>query len=179
MGNSLQDQLLKAGMVNKKKVQSAKKAKHKQKVNAKKGEMTEAELAKIQAEKVRQEKAEKDRLLNQQKNEQAQQKAIQAQIRQLIEVNRINNAEGETAYNFTDQKKIKRIYITDALIDALSSGSLSVATLDDQYHLIPKAVAEKIQQRDESVIVVLNEKTEAVDEDDPYAAYQIPDDLMW
>jgi len=27
--------------------------------------------------------------------------------------------------------------------------------------------------------VQLNTPTEAPDEDDPYAAYQIPDDLMW
>lgn len=180
MSNSLQDQLLKAGMINKKKAQSAKKAKHKQKVKAQPGETSEAELAKQRVEKARLEKTEKDRQLNQQRNEQAELKAINAQIRQLIETNRLTAIEGEVAYNFTDQKKIKRIYITDALINDLSRGSLAVASLDEKYHLIPKGVAEKIKQRDESYVIVLNEKQEEIDdEDDPYADFKIPDDMMW
>ncbi len=180
MSNSLQDQLLKAGMINKKKAQSAKKAKHQQKVQAKKGELTEAQLAKQRAEKAKKEKIEKDRLLNQQRNEQAKQKAIVAQIRQIIQTNRLTDTEGETAYNFTDQKIIKRIYITEALINDLSRGSLAVALMDDQYHLIPKGAAEKIRQQDESYIIVLNDQAEdADDEDDPYADFKIPDDMMW
>ncbi|MDG2036322.1 MAG: DUF2058 family protein [Pseudomonadales bacterium] len=44
-------------------------------------------------------------------------------------------------------------------------------------------MAEKIKQRDESYVVMLNESNssgtnEAV-EDDPYADFKIPDDLMW
>ena len=35
-------------------------------------------------------------------------------------------------------------------------------------------------QRDAQVIVLLNRNESVeVDEDDPYADYQIPDDLMW
>ena len=37
----------------------------------------------------------------------------------------------------------------------------------------------KIQERDPKRIVQLNTQIEEVDADDPYAAYQIPDDLMW
>jgi uncharacterized protein YaiL (DUF2058 family) len=52
--------------------------------------------------------------------------------------------------------------------------------LGGEYELLPAAAAEKIMQRDASVIVLLNRDERAtVDEDDPYADYQIPDDLMW
>lgn len=37
----------------------------------------------------------------------------------------------------------------------------------------------KIQERDPSRILLLNTHVEEADEDDPYAAYKIPDDLMW
>ena len=62
----------------------------------------------------------------------------------------------------------------------LSSGRLAIAKLDERYELVPMAVAEKIKQRDEQCIILRehNEKQE-VDENDPYADYQIPDDLMW
>jgi uncharacterized protein len=50
----------------------------------------------------------------------------------------------------------------------------------NDYELLPAAAAEKIMQRDALVIVLLNRNEQAaVDEDDPYASYQIPDDLMW
>jgi len=45
--------------------------------------------------------------------------------------------------------------------------------------VIPREAALKIQERDPRRIVQLNVQTEAPDADDPYAAYQIPDDLMW
>ena len=41
-------------------------------------------------------------------------------------------------------------------------------------------VAEKIRQRDDAPILVLNERgAQDVDEDDPYKDFPIPDDLMW
>jgi len=41
-------------------------------------------------------------------------------------------------------------------------------------------VAEKIRQRDqESFIYIAENASQEVEEDDPYADYQIPDDLMW
>jgi uncharacterized protein YaiL (DUF2058 family) len=57
---------------------------------------------------------------------------------------------------------------------------LAVARLDDGYRLIPKQVAEKILQRDATAIVTLHDKSEAASPDDDfYADYKIPDDLMW
>jgi hypothetical protein len=60
--------------------------------------------------------------------------------------------------------------------------------LGGSYELLPSQAAEKIMQRDAQVIVLLNRNDsvgmdesgdESGDEDDPYADYQIPDDLMW
>ena len=52
--------------------------------------------------------------------------------------------------------------------------------LGDGYELVPTVVAEKIRQREESAVLLLNERgNNAVDEDDPYKDFPIPDDLMW
>jgi uncharacterized protein YaiL (DUF2058 family) len=62
----------------------------------------------------------------------------------------------------------------------LSNGFLAIVHHAGGYEVIPREAALKIQERDPQRIVQLNVKKEEVAaEDDPYAAYQIPDDLMW
>ena len=122
----------------------------------------------------------RDRELNKQQQAEAEKKAIRAQIVQLIRMNRLDRRQGDVAYQFTDGTKIKKIYITQQLQDDLIKGRLAITRMDEQYELLPAAAAQKIMQRDEGCIVLLNTRSQAeVDEDDPYADYQIPDDLMW
>ena len=177
MSNALKEQLLKAGLADAKKLKAVKKAKHQEKVQAGKNKVVVNE-ASLLAEQARQQQVERDRALNQQKQAELQRKAIAAQVKQLINNNTIA-ANGELAYNFTDGKLVKRLYVNPKLHDELSRGLLAIAKQDEHYYLVPAAVAEKIQQRQSESIVVLNIKQQQVDEDDPYADYQIPDDLMW
>ena len=44
---------------------------------------------------------------------------------------------------------------------------------------MPVEVAKKIEQRDEQAIIVLFSDATNSTEDDEYAEYEIPDDLMW
>jgi uncharacterized protein YaiL (DUF2058 family) len=179
VSKSLQDQLLGAGLVDKKKAKQVKKDKRKSDKVQRKSKEKAVDEVKLQAEQARQEKIERDRQLNQERQAAAEEKAIQAQIIQLIEHHRITK-QGETAYNFTDGKTIKKIYIDDTLTGQLSRGQIALVRNGDDYELVPKVVAEKIAQRNDSFIVVANEKQDnADDEDDPYADYPIPDDLMW
>ncbi len=176
---SLQDQLLKTGIVDKKKVKKVRLAKHIQTKKQPKGQI-QVDENKLQAEKALAERTAKDRVMNQEKQLKAEVKAVQAQIIQLIKVNAIDCQNGEISYQFTDANIISKIYVTQTLQKQLSEGIVAIAKLGDDYHLVPAIVAEKIIQRDASYIVVLNDnlKTET-DEDDPYADYQIPDDLIW
>ena len=174
--SSLKDQLLNAGLVSKKQAQQAGKQKHRQKQQ---GQDTEAQQAKLRAEQARKEKAERDRELNRQRQQAAEEKAIAAQIKQLIETNRISMADGETPYNFTDGSKIKKLYVTELQSTQLSKGILAIVRLGEGYALVPFKVAERIAQRDETIVLVLHQGGDEIDEDDPYADYQIPDDLMW
>ena len=50
------------------------------------------------------------------------------------------------------------------------------------YELVSKPVADRITHRDAECIIINEDsiKTEqSQDEDDPYADYKIPDDLIW
>lgn len=181
MGNSLFDQLKKSGLVDEKKARKAKQGKYLGKKNKpKKGSVEPVNEAKLMAQKAHAEKVERDRELNQQHKEKAQQKAIFAQIKQLIETNRIEDRDGDIAYNFSDGSVVKRIHVSQRIHNHLTSGRLAIAKLGEGYELVPVPVADKIRQRDPQYIIQSEPSVELpVDEDDPYADYKIPDDLMW
>jgi uncharacterized protein YaiL (DUF2058 family) len=176
---SLQDQLLQAGLVDKKKAQKLNKEQRKEAKVRHKGPQ-QPDAIKEQAKRVVQEKADRDRQLNKEQQAEADKRAIKAQIVQLIQMNRVVRERGDIAYQFKDGTAIKKMYVTGQLQRDLINGRLAIAKLADDYELLPAAAAEKIMQRDASVIVLLNrDERTTVDEDDPYAQYQIPDDLMW
>ena len=177
MGNSLQDQLLKAGLANKKQALKARKAQHnkqKQK-SAGKLEKNETELL---VEKTREEQVAKDRELNRIKQAEAEAKAVQAQIKQLIDLNKIEE-RGDVEFSFTHGSNIKSLALQTHHKDALVIGKLAIVNLNSQYAIVPTAVADKIAQRDESLLVLRNTASEDTDTTDDYAEYQVPDDLMW
>ncbi|MFO7593791.1 MAG: DUF2058 domain-containing protein [Pseudomonadota bacterium] len=178
---SLQDQLLKAGLVDKKQANKAKQSKQKQAKLKRKNKVETVDEAKLAAEKAHAEKVERDRQLNLQRKEEAEQRAITAQIRQLIEMNRQEKGAGDIAYNFTDGSKVTHIYVDERQQRQLSNGHLAIVRLDDMYEIVPTTVSEKIAMRDESYLVYCNRGKEetVVDEDDPYAEFEVPDDLMW
>ena len=178
MGNSLQDQLLKAGVIDKQKAQKANgERRKKQKLKYKGAASTDktAEAARLaQAEKIA-----RDQQLNRQKQEEAERRAIAAQIRQLIELNRVARDDGETPYNFVDDKKVRTIYVSDEVHARLSHGQQAIVRFDDGYEVVPVAVADKISERDSSVVIAGNQASAEAEEDDAYADYKVPDDLMW
>jgi uncharacterized protein YaiL (DUF2058 family) len=179
MALSLRDQLLKAGLVNEKQAKQAGKEKQKQQRLEQKGHIEKDESQKLAAQQVMAEKAARDQELNRQQQQKVEQKARSAQIKQLIEVSRLPKLTGEDYYNFVDDKKVKRLSVNALMRNKLSSGSLAIVRHAGGYEVIPREAALKIQERDAQRVVLLNTPTEAPDADDPYAAYQVPDDLMW
>ncbi|OHC29318.1 MAG: nucleoprotein/polynucleotide-associated enzyme [Pseudomonadales bacterium RIFCSPHIGHO2_02_FULL_60_43] len=179
MALSLRDQLLKAGLVNEKQAKQAGKQQHKQQRLVHKGQAEKDESQKLAAQQAMAEKAARDQELNRQQQEKIEQKARAAQIKQLIEVSRLPKLTTEDYYNFVDDKKVKRLSVNTLMRNKLSSGSLAIVRHGGAYEVIPREAALKIQERDPQRVVLLNMPTEAPDADDPYAAYQVPDDLMW
>lgn len=178
MANSLQDQLMKSGLSDKKKARHAKQQKREEANRAKRGDI-ELEDPAERARSQRAEKAEKDRQLEEQRKATQREREIVAQVRQLIESNRLARGDGEQTYQFVQDRKIKKIYVNALQHRQLSNGLIALVALGERYELVPTVVAEKIRQRDEGAILVLNDRNAGDDEDDPYADYPIPDDLMW
>jgi len=181
MANSLFDQLKKSGLVDKNRAQKSKRDQYKnKKQKSKKSSVFERDTTTLLAEQAHTEKVERDRLLNQQKKEVTERNAITAQIKQLIESNAIKDCDGDIAYNFTDANVIRRIYISEKTHRHITSGLIAIAKLARGYELVPAVVAEKLKQRDKHCIINSSHITETeLDEDDPYADYKVPDDLMW
>ncbi|HCI4239207.1 TPA: DUF2058 domain-containing protein [Klebsiella pneumoniae] len=152
---TLQEQMLKAGLVSSKKMAKVQRT---------------AKKSRVQAREARE----------------AVEENKKAQVKQLIEMNRITVARGDIGFNFTDNNLIKKIMVDKPTQTQLINGRLAIARLavdnkpEGEYAIIPAVVAEKIAQRDASSIVLHSALSQdEQDEDDPYADFKVPDDLMW
>ncbi|WP_238946803.1 DUF2058 domain-containing protein [Seongchinamella unica] len=182
MVGSLKDQLLKAGLTDEKKARQMEKEKRKQARVARSSGVELVNEAKAAARQALAEKAERDRALNQARNSKAERKAINAQIKQLIETNKLATGKGDIGFNFTDGKKVKKVYVSPMEQKQLSAGRLAIVKQGDKYEIVPWPVAEKIAERDSSRVIDCTDSSEPElneEEKDWYKDYEIPDDLMW
>jgi uncharacterized protein len=185
VASSLQEQLLKAGLVSQ---QKAKQTKTEKRKDAKtRGQVADpvAEERHRRAEQAQAEKAERDRVLNRERQEAARRAALANELRQLIHAHRVTRDRGEVAFNFADGKALKRIYVSPEQQLGLADGRLAVVRQDRFYELIPGEIAERVRTRDPDLVVVQNQRqpepvVEPTSEaEDPYAGYEVPDDLTW
>jgi uncharacterized protein YaiL (DUF2058 family) len=179
MANSFGDQFLKAGLVNKSRLNEAKKSKSKQEKLKHKQKIEVIDEAVEAARQAAAEKTARDRELNRRQKEDLERRAVQAQVRQLIELNRLPRDDGEVGYNFQDGESVRKIFVTEDIRDKLAHGLLAIVRFDGGYEVIPSIVAQKIMQRDAACIVSQSPNRQESGEDDPYADYKVPDDLMW
>lgn len=179
--NALQAQLLKAGLIDAKQAKKTNKQnQHAKKTGQNDQQQLQAELAKAKSDKQA-----KDHALNQEKQQRLEQKSLMANIIQMIKQYQIKEIDGEIGYQFIDESKIKKIYVNQQVYNAIVSGSLVVAKIitpqPTQYALIPQALAKRIEAKMTGYIIGLQQQQQdqTTDEEDAYADYVIPDDLMW
>ena len=180
MGSSLQDQLLQAGLATEKQAKQPKAGKgpkQQQKKGQRGPELSDSAKA---AQQAMAEKAERDRELNERRKQKAERKALRAQVKQLIDDNRLHRGEAELGYHFEDNGKVRKLYVTPGQQQQLARGQLDIVRFDGCYDLVPAEVARRIAERDAACVIPRRqEEARTADPDDPYAAYQVPDDLMW
>ena len=138
MGNPFQDQLLKAGLVNKKQANKVKREKHLNRKQKKKDASSEI-TAKARQEQAAQ--ADRNRELNRLRAEEKVQGELRAQVKQLIEKNKLERDDYGEAYHFVEQNKIERIFVSAEMIEQLSRGQLGIVKLGDRYEVVPAKVA--------------------------------------
>jgi len=168
---TLQEQMLKAGLVTSKKMAKVQRTAKKSRAQVREAREAVEENKKAQIER--------DKQLSEQQKQAALSKEYKAQVKQLIEMNRIDISRGDIGFNFTDNNLIKKI-----VVDKLTQAQLISLVVDNsgvsEYAIIPASVADKIAQRDANSIVLNSALSqEEQDEDDPYADFKVPDDLMW
>ncbi len=181
---SLQDQLLKAGLTTKQKTRQAnvdKRKKNKQKRSGVQHGDSLQEQVQHDLIKAKADKQAKDNELNEQKQLELAAKERVLRIKQILTHHQIKNVAGDNDYNYTFNTTIKKLPLDEVTHKALVNGQLALCGLDDVTYIVTRETAKKLGELDKNIILVQNDKAleEEIDEDDPYADYQIPDDMMW
>ena len=166
MGLSLQEQLLKAGVVDKKQVKQAAHEKRLQNKKKKKSGVSPSENAKIRLQQQQAELAKQHQKLNAEREQQKQRKADQAAAKQLIKTSQLPLEEGDVIYRYVAAGKIKQIYVNQEVADKLATGRLGLAMGDKGAALIPADTVLKVIKRDESSILLYNDPAQ-IEEDYP------------
>jgi uncharacterized protein len=184
VANSLQEQLLKAGLVNQQKAKQTKTDKRKEAKARSQAPDPEALERQRRAAEAQAEKARRDLELNRERQEAAQRSALANEMRQLIHAHRITRDHAELAFNFADGKALRRIFVTPEQQRRLADGRLAVVRQDQFYELIPADIADRVQARDPGRVVARHQTPPeaakpTAETEDPYAGFEVPDDLMW
>jgi len=179
MIKSIQEQLVSAGLIDKKKAKKLKTEQHK--LSRKNRGSAVPQNTREDFREASRKGAERDRELNRQRQAKNEQKAVAAQIRQIVHANRLPREEGDdTLFNFVVQGKVRKIYVNQETRERISTGKLAIVELDGQYDLIPSNLVEKLRKRSETCIVFYNDpQTQDKPAEDDYSDYKVPDDLIW
>ncbi|MGB1262647.1 MAG: DUF2058 domain-containing protein [Cognaticolwellia sp.] len=181
---SLQDQLLKAGLTTKQKARQAnsdKRKKSKQKRSGVQVGETLQEQVKQDLAKAKEEKLARDNALNNDKKQALASKEQALRILQILQHHQVTKVNGEAEFNYTFNNKIKKLFVDAVTHKALVNGRLALCGVDDSTYIVTAETADKVASLDSTVILLQNTKVEdeVIAEDDPYAEFQIPDDMMW
>ncbi len=182
MRNALQEQLLKAGLAKKGKVDQV----AREQVRQRQGKAASSvDPGMSEAEKARREKVERDRAIAAERKAQVEVRERLAQARQIIEQNRVV-ARGEDLYRFTDGAAIRSVPADAATRVQLAKGAFVVVRDgSDGYAVIPKAAGDKVAMRDPALIVVDHSgqapvtAADSSDDEAHYSRFPVPDDLIW
>ncbi len=195
MANSLQEQLIKAGLADQAQARTRKstpkpaghtprragKPKPARKPVAARSprprdpalEQERRELRAMEQERIRQDK----QALEAAREKQQRRERVRAFLLQHQQ----NDRNGDIAFNFQADRRIRRLYVTAPQRDALQRGALQVAVLGKRDFLIEAALAEQVLALDAELFLydATRITEDAPAEDDPYKDYAVPDDLMW
>lgn len=176
MSMSLRDQLLQAGLVNKRQAKETERQLRQQQrerqqlPKEKRATASDAELASQRAQRA---KTARDQELSRQQKEQADKRARHAQIEQLIQQNCLPRPQTDDRYNFVDGNKIRSIPADHFVRERLSRGEIAIVRRNGGYELVPAEIAARIRERDERAVIGCGVAHDATPPDD------VPDDLMW
>jgi uncharacterized protein YaiL (DUF2058 family) len=175
---------MQAGLVTEKQVKQAEQHKHRQDFRDRKQvgkkDRDQREVARqAEQERVAAAKAAKDAELNRKREEKAAAKARWAEIRQLVEQNRIAKPESDEYYNFTMYGKIGRVAVDGPLRERIIRGEVGIVRCDGRYELLPQEAVARVKEREPRAVATPATEQSNTAVDDAYKDFVVPDDLMW
>ena len=183
-GLSLREQLLQAGLVSEKQVKQAEQSQKRQnftdrKQVSKKDRNFREEQRQAELQQQAAAKAAKDAALNLKRAEKAAAKARWAEIRQLVEQNRIAKPESDDYYHFVINGKVGRIPVDASLRERIVRGEIAIVRCDGHYELLPAETGQRVKEREPRAVVNTSDKVESTPVDEAYKDFVVPDDLIW
>jgi len=181
MGETLQEQLRRLGLVKKEEAEAKKREKHQQlKANkAKKGGPPVVDENALLAQEAQRQKAARTQELNRQREEKLRQREENIRVQQLVAAHALPRPANGVAYRFADQGKIFRVFVEKTVIDQLSRGKAAIVRHGEGYAVVPAVIARQLREINPALVAFLNDNSKEAKDDDPYAEYAVPDDLDW
>jgi len=185
MADSLRDQLLKSGLVQKLKseakpprpAENAKPPRAAEKTRPPAGSAarqtrSEMDLAAAYAQRARQEREEREREQRDAERAAREKKERKQKLSALLDGKALNAADAELPRHFPHGNKIRRVYCTKDQLAQLNRGELGVVQVAGRYLLVMRDIALQAQAIQPETLVLLCDPNEAADDD-------VPADLMW
>ncbi|MDR3385575.1 MAG: DUF2058 family protein [Rudaea sp.] len=183
MADSLRDQLLKSGLVQKFKSETRpeRPSRQPQPVRAPKPPRVSAprapansdvDLARAYALRARQEKDERERIQREAESAAREKKERKQKLAAVLDGKALNSAEADVPRHFPHGNKIRRVYCTPDQLSRLNRGELAVVQLAGRYLLVHREIANQAHEIQAESLVLLCDP-DAPGEDD------VPADLVW
>jgi hypothetical protein len=104
-----------------------------------------------------------------------------AQLRRLVKARRLDRSKAAVPYRFTSGRRIKEVTVTEEQQGRLARGEAAVVNVEGHYDVVPADCVAEVRALDEKAIVVFNEPGagDSSGDGDPYTDHPVPDDLTW
>jgi len=108
----------------------------------------------------------------------AERKRIKAQIKAIIDADKLDEIKGDFSHSYVVGKRIKQLFVNEATRKQLVNGELVITRLNGATFIVPLTTGDKIKQLNPDWVVIKPAES-SDDESGDYADYQVPDDLQW
>lgn len=153
MSESLQEQLIKAGLIKPEQTKSTK------------GKSAAVKNNKSKKKPLPKKTVSSSTPVKEDNREQLAKKALKLQVRELVNAHQQNNQTAEKPYYFAHCGKAKRIFVTEEQYTKLSEGQLAITVLDKNHYIIPAEIGLKIKEMGPQYAVYLHDPNEIDDFD--------------
>lgn len=197
MSSSFADQLLKAGLVSEEDVTKAEQQKQQKKHKKRpashkkpgkrppkkakpvpKGDGSVANAAASKILNTSQVEADKSKEKKAQQEFAEQRRIMNIKINELIKDQPVEEPQGEHKFSYVYEGKVRGIYVSESQQKRLAAAELAVTVIKAKTKLIPISLVEPLQAIDPKRFIHVV-KEEEKSEDDPYAGFEVPDDITW